>query len=158
LFLRLIFFIGAIVTAIHLEDTSDAQEAIRTRQRNFVAFAARLTQSGLADRSKYFSIPHFRGAFEEEPDYRSKAFHKQSPRLDVYVPLAAIWILLCGNVVYAHCRNPGTPRADFKDAGRNWKGANGFSIERWNFWKKRFGEIKGHDQASEKTKEMAAEA
>ena len=45
----------------------------------------------------------------------------------------------------------------FKDGGRNWKGVNGFSIERWNFWKKRFGEIKGHDQASEKTKELAAE-
>ena len=74
------------------------------------------------------------------------------------MPLAAIWILLCGHVFFAHCRNPGTPpRAGFKDAGKNWKGASGFSIERWNFWKKRFGEIKDHDQASEKTKEMAAE-
>jgi len=73
------------------------------------------------------------------------------------VPLAGIWILLCGNVIFAHCRNPGTPLAGFKDAGKNWKGANGFSIERWAFWKKRFGEIKGHDQASEKTKELAAE-
>ena len=41
---------------------------------------------------------------------------------------------------------------------KNWKGASGFSIERWNFWKKRFGEIKRYDQASEKTKEVAAEA
>ena len=46
-----------------------------------------------------------------------------------------------------------------KDAGKNWKGANGFSIERWDFWKKRSGEIKlkGHEQASEQTKELAAE-
>ena len=35
---------------------------------------------------------------------------------------------------------------------------SGFSIERWIFWKKRFGEIKGHDQASENIKEMAAGA
>jgi hypothetical protein len=41
-----------------------------------------------------------------------------------------------------------------KDGGKNWKGANGFSIERWNFWKKRLGEIKGLAQASEKTKEL----
>ena len=42
--------------------------------------------------------------------------------------------------------------------GKKWKGGSGFSIEWWKFWKKRFGEIKGHDQASEKTKELAAEA
>ncbi|KAF8803326.1 hypothetical protein BYT27DRAFT_7340991 [Phlegmacium glaucopus] len=120
--------------------------------------SARLTQSGLADRSKHFSIQDFRAAFEEEPDQRSKAYLKQGPRLDVYVPLEAIWILLCGNVIFAHCRNPGTPLAGFKDAGKNWKGVYEFSIERWNFWKKRFGEIKGHDQASDQTKELAAEA
>ena len=45
----------------------------------------------------------------------------------------------------------------FKDGGRNWKGVNGFSFERWIFWKKRFGEIKSHDHASEKTRELAAE-
>ena len=73
------------------------------------------------------------------------------------MPLAGIWILLCGNVIFAHCRNPGTPLANFNDVGKNWKGVNGFSIERWIFWKKRLGEIKCHDQASEKTKELAAE-
>jgi hypothetical protein len=50
---------SAFVTAIDLEDTSGSQEAIRTCQRNFVAFAARLTQSGLIDRSRDFSIPNF---------------------------------------------------------------------------------------------------
>ena len=72
------------------------------------------------------------------------------------MPLAVIWIFLCGNVILAHCRNPGTPPTGYNDAGRNWKGAKGFSIERWNFWKKRFGEIKDHDQASKKTKRLAA--
>ena len=73
---------------IDLEDTYGAQEAICTRQRNFVAFPARLTQSGLADRPKHFSIQDFRVAFEEEPDQLSKAYLKQGPRLDVYLPLA----------------------------------------------------------------------
>ena len=162
--IRFMFFLycfasdfSGIVTGINLEDTSDAQEAIRTRQRNFVAFSARLTQSCLTDRSLYFSIHVFRDAFEEEPDHRSKAYLRQGPRLNVYVPLASIWILLCGNVIFAHCRNPLTPLPDFSDAGKNWKGAKGHSIERWNFWKKRFGEIKEHDQASEKTRELAAE-
>jgi hypothetical protein len=108
---------SAFVTAIDLEDTSGSQEAIGTCQRNFVAFAARLTQSGLIDRSKDFSIPNFRAAFEEEPDQRSKAYLKQGPRLDVYVPLAGIWIL-CGSVIFTHCRNSETT-AGGKDGGEN---------------------------------------
>ena len=104
--LHLIFHFD-IVTGIDLNDTSGAQEAIRTRQCNFVAFVSRLTQSGLADRS-HFSIPDFRAALEEEPDQRSRAYRKQGPQLDVYVPLAGIWIQLCGNVIFAHCRNAGT--------------------------------------------------
>jgi len=35
-------------------------------------------------------------------------------------------------------------------AGKNWKGASGLSMERWIFWKKRFGEIKGHEMAAER--------
>ena len=148
--------------AIDLEDTSSAQKSIRIRQRNFVAFSARLTQSGLADRAEHFSIYYFRVAFEVEPDTRAKAYHKQGPGMDVYVPLAVMWLFLCGNVIFAHCRRstgssnqPGIGRPRHNDAGRNWKGGNGFSIDRWNFWKKRIGEIKDHDQASEKTKKVA---
>ena len=33
----------------------------------------------------------------------------------------------------------------------------GFQSNSGFFWKKRFGEIKSHDQASKKTKELAAE-
>ena len=40
--------------------STDAQEAIRSCHRNFIAFSARLT-----------AIPYFRKAFEEEPDPRS---------------------------------------------------------------------------------------
>ena len=38
--------------------------------------------------------------------------------------------------------------------GREWMG---FQSNSGFFWKKRFGEIKSHDQASKKTKELAAE-
>ena len=153
-------FIGVVTTVDSHRHRSrryfGCPNTIRNRKSNFVAFSARLTQSGIADRAEHFSIHDFREAFEVEPDKRAKAYHKQGPRLDVYVPLAVIWIFLCGNVIFGHCRNPGTHNQSYNDAGKNWKGGNGFSVERWNFWKKRFGEIKEHEQASKKTKKLAA--
>ena len=65
--------------------------------------------------------------FEEEFDPRSKAYLRQGSQLDVSVPLTRIWILLCGNITFAHCRDRVTP--DYKDAGKNWKGANRIECE-----------------------------
>ena len=95
---------------------------------------------------------------KKEPKKRSKAYHKQGPQLDVYVPLAGIWIPHLREYYFLHIVViQEHPCSWFNDAGKNWKGVTGFSIERWIFWKKRFGEIKSHDQASKKTKELAAE-
>ncbi|KAF8906980.1 hypothetical protein CPB84DRAFT_1744776 [Gymnopilus junonius] len=160
--------LGPVMTetcyGINLDDTSFKQKIIRARQQNFVAFAARLTKSNLADRAHHHAIQDFREALEEEPDPRARAYLQQGPRLDTYVPLAAAWTLFAGGIVFAHCRVSGSgDNTDVRDrtsrdGGKNWKGANGFSVERWNFWKKRFGEIKGHNQASEETRGLAAEA
>lgn len=105
-----------------------------------------------------FAIYSLAEALEQEPDRRAKMYIKQGPRLEAYVPLAGIWILFAGNVIFGHCCTPRTVESGDRGRNRNWKGPNGFSIERWNFWKKRFGEIKEHDQAGEKIKEIAAEA
>ena len=118
------FFIG-IVTAIDLENTSGDHEALRTRRLNLIAFSARLTQNGVADRSLHFSIEDFRTSLEVEPDYGSKTYHKQGPQLDLYVPYPVIWLLLCGDAIFAHCRNPEHLRLALRmeeGIGREWTG------------------------------------
>ena len=67
-------------------------------------------------------------------------------------------ILIAGDVIFSHCYTPPelTHDAGSNLGGANWKGMKGFSIEWWNFWKQRFGKIKVHDQASQKTREIAS--
>lgn len=36
--------------------------------------------------------------------------------------------------------------------GNLWDGEKGFSIARWELWKKRFGELSGHLDATEETR------
>lgn len=57
------------------------------------------------------------------------------------------------DVIFAHCRNPGTPHGWLQGCRKELKGARFFNytvdvLE---------GGIKGNEQASEKTKELAAE-
>jgi hypothetical protein len=76
-----------------------------------------------------------RDALENVPDPRSKAFAKQGPVLDFYLPIAGIWLTQVG------------PRLKASEPA-----------EKWQSWKKRFEEIAVLDQVSDKTREMAQTA
>lgn len=112
-----------------------------------------MTRDGTCD-CQLSAIWALREALEEEPDPRARAYQHQGPVLDCYVPVAAEWILLCGRILFGSKKNF---EAVFK-GGRLWKGTGGFSLERWHFWKERFGVISEHDQVSEQTKQAAREA
>ena len=116
--LRLIFHLGFLQPSI--------QKILRMPRKLFAPANATLSLQHLQHVSRravsltVLSIFFDPEGFEEEFDPRSKAYLRQGPQLDVYVvPLAGIWILLCGNIIFAHCRNQVTP--DYNDAGKNWK-------------------------------------
>lgn len=50
--------------------------------------------------------------------------------------------------------------ADHVSSKNLWKGEpqQGYSIARWNFWRKRFEELEGHPDATEETKEACRAA
>ncbi|KAE8381114.1 hypothetical protein BDV26DRAFT_289817 [Aspergillus bertholletiae] len=62
-------------------------------------------------------------------------------RAAMYVPPAATWILLAGDRIYSLCKNE-YGRSEITSGGDQfwWRG-RGFSLQRWAFWKQRFGEI-----------------
>ncbi|KAI1105134.1 hypothetical protein F4804DRAFT_351237 [Jackrogersella minutella] len=73
-------------------------------------------------------------------------------RTELYIPQAAQWIQIAGTVIYKLCRdrekNTGEAVIDIGSTdkavdGFLFRGEEGFSIERWAFWKERFSQIAG---------------
>ncbi|KAL8849054.1 MAG: hypothetical protein Q9221_005953 [Calogaya cf. arnoldii] len=76
--------------------------------------------------------------------------HYQVRRADIYVPPAAMWILIAGRNIYRYCK----ANLDYKgeDVYQRWIGGehgseltflgkDGFSMDRWIFWRTRFDQI-----------------
>lgn len=91
---------------------------------------------------------------------------EQIRRTEIHVPQAARWIDITGCNIYNFSR------ANLNSTGENiiqvwiggedggplvWTGADGFSVERWTFWRKRFGEI-ARFAVKEEVKKLAAQA
>ncbi|KAI0387078.1 hypothetical protein F5Y04DRAFT_242961 [Hypomontagnella monticulosa] len=71
-------------------------------------------------------------------------------RTELWVPQAAQWILIAGDLVYRLCqdreKNTGEPATDKGLLDRAvdgflFDGEEGFSMQRWAFWKERFAQI-----------------
>lgn len=120
--------------------------------RNLHAFCARLTRDGTCHFVRY-ALWALRPALEDEPDSRAKAYQTQGPALDYYIPIAADWISQTGSVLFG-CEEDSSSG---DQGGRLWKGKPGFSVERWAFWKKRFGEVAVFEQCGEETRKVARE-
>ncbi|CZR67168.1 uncharacterized protein PAC_17067 [Phialocephala subalpina] len=133
--------------------TTASREQQRTEDLNFNAFLARLTRlSGLngAETLDFSCWGHqaLVTALEEEVNSRSKEFHTQRAVWDANIPFAAQWIKTCGRVLFESDR-----KFDWRaDGGRLWTGKNGFSRERWKFWRKRFRDISTFTQSSQEAK------
>ena len=84
-----------------------------------------------------------------------ETFRRKKPKTPINhrVPAASIWFVLCPKVIYRACQR--NECADREVSGELWKGEPqyGYSIARWNFWRKRFGELECHPDATEETKE-----
>jgi hypothetical protein len=99
-----------------------------------------------------FALYPFGIALEEVPDPRSKVYSKQGPLLDDRIPLPAQWIKICGKNIFSISKKQGL---DVNGGKFQVRKQDGFSLVRWQFWKKRFREISTFDQASEETRQLS---
>jgi len=84
---------------------------------------------------------------------------------EIYVPPAALWILIAGRNVYECCKAKVNNTGDLVQqrwmgmygGTLLWTGEEGFSIERWNFWKQRFSHI-SQLEGTERVVQLAAQA
>lgn len=88
---------------------------------------------------------------------------EQYRRALMYVPPAATWIILAGQKIYELCQGD----YDRKDGAKGstpegdewlWGQGRGYSLGRWAFWKKRFGEIATTPSLKDLVKELSARA
>ena len=88
---------------------------------------------------------------------------EQQRRAMMYVPRASTWILLSGETIQKLWEADYDFLADgFGSTPNNdewlWGKSRGYSLGRWSFWKKRFGEIATTEGLEDNVKEMAARA
>lgn len=81
----------------------------------------------------------------------------------MYVPAAATWILLAGQRIYELCksdynRKDGAPGLSRDENEWLWGKGRGYSLGRWAFWKKRFGEIRTTPGLQDGVRDLAARA
>ena len=81
----------------------------------------------------------------------------------VYVPPAATWVLLAGEKIYELCkadhdRKDSDPASNLGSDQWLWAKSRGYSLGRWAFWKKRFGDIAATSELKDGVKEIAERA
>jgi len=93
------------------------------------------------------------GAEFHKDNYEEYVYNSTAEKLDVWVPAAAQWFEIAGEQLYK--------RSKIGDnhfrcrSGELWKGSDGFSLERWELWIERFGQIAEMDEISEQTSKIA---
>lgn len=140
---------------IIINDNSDNEQHSRIRDINFQGFASRLTTEGVFDLSQ-LAVYRLRDVLEEDPDYYIEDYHEVGPHLDACILPANVWISLAAPTILGFCKanGEGAGRNDMA-GGKHWKGRAGFSMERWEFWKQRLGEIAMNNEAAEETRGIA---
>jgi hypothetical protein len=148
--LLILHWIGIVIN-----DDSDKEKRSRIRDINFQAFAARLTIAGVSDVSR-LAVYRICNVLEVDPDFYLPGYDRVGPHLDTGIPVANVWICLAGKLIFDLCKlnGEGAARNDMA-AGKYWTGSVGFSVERWEFWKRRLDEVAVNDEASEETRGIA---
>lgn len=87
----------------------------------------------------------------------------QQRRAAMYVPPAATWILLAGEKIFEFCKSDynrkDSPPGSTPDGDEwLWGKGRGYSLGRWAFWKRRFGEIAMTQGLQDGIKDIAARA
>lgn len=88
---------------------------------------------------------------------------EQQRRAAMYVPPAATWVLFAGESIHKLCeidhdRKDGAPGSTPNGDEWLWGKGRGYSLERWAFWKKRFGSIAATEDLKDSVRDIATRA
>ena len=114
------------------------------------AFTARITVASVLNFEDY-AIWILRHTLEEE---------LTNEGIDDDLPAAAMWIVYAGQIVYHNAFKDYTDPAETHEPYIRYlrKFTKPFSMERWNFWKERFGFLQNHEVWKQITRDSAGYA
>ena len=85
--------------------------------------------------------------------------------LNATVPPAAQWICHAGDSLHAYCKDTLESSVESRkedsrmvECGELYKGSRDVDLNRWRFWKRRFGDISGYEDLAEHTRRIAQKA
>ncbi|CAJ2511335.1 Uu.00g069600.m01.CDS01 [Anthostomella pinea] len=133
---------------------------------NVNAFIARVTANGLADFRSY----GVRAACQalEYGENEDHNLHHNAPyplKLELYVTVAAVWMLLAGECMYKECKDNGdsdgghhVKAVDVSSRGEQlpwFRQGDPIALVQWNFWRRRFDQEAHNDQLPWDVRELA---
>lgn len=128
------------------------QNEKRFKFRNLSSFLARLAKAGFEDSNMLYALTALQDALEYEFE-ASNASHVLSS--DYLVPIAAEWIIMAGELMPLNGGNMGGYASL---GGPLWKGEPKLSLERWQFWMRRFEFFASCEALMEETRDREKEA
>jgi len=134
--------------------TPDSEEFDKWRNLNGVL--ALMSNEGLAA-GTYLALMCIALGLEQEDVVTSKREKVVKTQLEIHLPISALWVTTSASYLY----KLSVVKACSDEAGREsetWKGARGYSLERWTFWKERFAALKGHQFVTAEGKTLAETA
>lgn len=113
---------------------------------NLNAFLARVTAEHIQDYS-HFALWLMRHTFEEDEERSTKEF-------EMWLIGTAQWIFHAGPLLYANPDYSGPGSAP----GDAWSGPDGFSRQRWEFWRQSYQRAAKMNSLRSRTRTVAVEA
>ena len=141
-----------LITAVVGDD--GGEQATRTFL-NVNKFAAQLLRTDEMFMSyDWWALVVMREALEY-PDL----YNIDRPQPDVLIPTALAWLSISGPQIYTWDKEflISPTKGDRGRGGPLWSGQHGFCKERWELWKRRFGELSSSTELSEDLRKLAGE-
>lgn len=121
-------------------------------------YTARLIKTGVPVFSSLdiFGLCTMRSALETPIDQ----INMELDPPDVFIPAAAAWVPILGAEMYYWDKefHYGDVHGDPGGGGPLWNGQHGFCRERWQVWRKRFGELSLSNELNEGLRQLCKEA
>ncbi|KAJ5176593.1 uncharacterized protein N7482_002470 [Penicillium canariense] len=130
------------------------------RYVNYNSFLAHLYEHRIFPTDPTYAVWAMRAAFEDERSDEEKAVRS------AWILGAAQWILWNGQSIFNLILEPALYDVTYEtwpdraawDAGCLYNGTAGLSLERWQFWKRRFGEVSQDSEVTDECKEVSTRA